>query len=169
MPPHPSPWMSTAMSPSRCSRKVPPEWRNSSKASIKTHKGETKGERKLHLPLHNPIPNISNNISLPIQTKTPEVLTTSGVSILAEKEGFEPSIPFWGIHDFQSCALGQLRDFSICVSSCRLAYNTIYNLFCQALFFLFSKNFSLNYLREKSVCINGQIDSGRAENRNRLC
>ena len=33
-------------------------------------------------------------------------------SFLAEKEGFEPSIPFWGIHDFQSCALGQLRDFS---------------------------------------------------------
>ena len=31
---------------------------------------------------------------------------------LAEKEGFEPSIPCWGIHDFQSCALGQLRDFS---------------------------------------------------------
>ena len=36
-----------------------------------------------------------------------------GVYFLAEKEGFEPSIPFWGIHDFQSCALGQLRDFSI--------------------------------------------------------
>ena len=35
---------------------------------------------------------------------------------MAEKEGFEPSIPFWGIHDFQSCALGQLRDFSICVT-----------------------------------------------------
>ena len=34
---------------------------------------------------------------------------------MAEKEGFEPSIPFWGIHDFQSCALGQLRDFSMCV------------------------------------------------------
>ena len=33
--------------------------------------------------------------------------------LMAEKEGFEPSIPFWGIHDFQSCALGQLRDFSI--------------------------------------------------------
>ena len=32
---------------------------------------------------------------------------------MAEKEGFEPSIPFWGIHDFQSCALGQLRDFSL--------------------------------------------------------
>ncbi len=32
--------------------------------------------------------------------------------ILAEKEGFEPSKPFWGLHDFQSCALGQLRDFS---------------------------------------------------------
>ena len=26
---------------------------------------------------------------------------------MAEKEGFEPSIPFWGIHDFQSCALDQ--------------------------------------------------------------
>ena len=39
--------------------------------------------------------------------------TPFGVSsFLAEKEGFEPSIPFWGIHDFQSCALGQLRDFS---------------------------------------------------------
>ena len=35
------------------------------------------------------------------------------VFFMAEKEGFEPSIPFWGIHDFQSCALGQLRDFSI--------------------------------------------------------
>ena len=34
------------------------------------------------------------------------------VLFMAEKEGFEPSIPFWGIHDFQSCALGQLRDFS---------------------------------------------------------
>ena len=36
-----------------------------------------------------------------------------GPQFMAEKEGFEPSIPFWGIHDFQSCALGQLRDFSI--------------------------------------------------------
>ena len=35
-----------------------------------------------------------------------------GGIFMAEKEGFEPSIPFWGIHDFQSCALGQLRDFS---------------------------------------------------------
>ena len=26
---------------------------------------------------------------------------------MAEKEGFEPSIPLWGIHDFQSCALDQ--------------------------------------------------------------
>ena len=28
---------------------------------------------------------------------------------LAEKEGFEPSKPFWGLHDFQSCALDQAR------------------------------------------------------------
>ena len=39
-----------------------------------------------------------------------------GVIFMAEKEGFEPSIPFWGIHDFQSCALGQLRDFSMRLS-----------------------------------------------------
>ena len=32
---------------------------------------------------------------------------------LAEKEGFEPSNRFWRLHDFQSCALDQLRDFSI--------------------------------------------------------
>ena len=32
--------------------------------------------------------------------------------IVAEKKGFEPLIPLWGIHDFQSCALDQLRDFS---------------------------------------------------------
>ena len=25
--------------------------------------------------------------------------------ILAEQEGFEPSVPFWGTHDFQSCPL----------------------------------------------------------------
>lgn len=31
---------------------------------------------------------------------------------LAEMERFELSIPFWGIHDFQSCALDQLRDIS---------------------------------------------------------
>ena len=31
---------------------------------------------------------------------------------LAEKEGFEPSRPFRGLHDFQSCALDQLGDFS---------------------------------------------------------
>ena len=48
---------------------------------------------------------------------------------MAEKEGFEPSIPFWGIHDFQSCALGQLRDFSMCVTrfvlSLRVSFDII--------------------------------------------
>ena len=32
---------------------------------------------------------------------------------MAEKEGFEPSRPFRSLHDFQSCALDQLGDFSI--------------------------------------------------------
>ena len=52
---------------------------------------------------------------------------------MAEKEGFEPSIPFWGIHDFQSCALGQLRDFSIGLIWNQLAYNTPSEAICQAL------------------------------------
>ena len=47
----------------------------------------------------------------PHQQKT-NPIRMDGVCFLAEKEGFEPSIPFWGIHDFQSCALGQLRDLS---------------------------------------------------------
>lgn len=34
-------------------------------------------------------------------------------AFVAEKEGFEPSRPFRGLHDFQSCALDQLGDFSI--------------------------------------------------------
>src|SRR5699024_11025230 len=33
--------------------------------------------------------------------------------LVAEKEGFEPSRPFRGLHDFQSCALDQLGDFSM--------------------------------------------------------
>ena len=36
---------------------------------------------------------------------------------MAEKKGFEPLIPLWGIHDFQSCALDQLRDFSVSVEN----------------------------------------------------
>ena len=28
-----------------------------------------------------------------------------GVIYMAEQEGFEPSVPFWGTHDFQSCPL----------------------------------------------------------------
>ena len=51
----------------------------------------------------------------PHQKKKSLILTDEAFLFLAEKEGFEPSIPFWGIHDFQSCALGQLRDFSMCV------------------------------------------------------
>ena len=50
---------------------------------------------------------------------------------MAEKEGFEPSIPFWGIHDFQSCALGQLRDFSNCAAFGQPGYNTTISIICQ--------------------------------------
>ena len=45
---------------------------------------------------------------------------------MAEKEGFEPSRPFRGLHDFQSCALDQLGDFSIhTIHFFRLAANGI--------------------------------------------
>ena len=58
-----------------------------------------------------------------------------GVYSMAEKEGFEPSIPFWGIHDFQSCALGQLRDFSIKLRYCsQPMYITPFDWICQPLF-----------------------------------
>lgn len=32
---------------------------------------------------------------------------------MAEMEGFELSKPGYGLHDFQSCALGQLGDISV--------------------------------------------------------
>ena len=67
---------------------------------------------------------------------------------MAEKEGFEPSIPFWGIHDFQSCALGQLRDFSKWLRCNQLAYNTASDSICQVLILTFYKLFC----EMKSVC-----------------
>ena len=63
---------------------------------------------------------------------------------MAEKEGFEPSIPFWGIHDFQSCALGQLRDFSMSWLRCQPGYNTIFSSFCQLLISVFPAFFRGN-------------------------
>ena len=47
------------------------------------------------------------------KTKNRETFRLRG--FLAEKEGFEPSRPFRSLHDFQSCALDQLGDFSIAV------------------------------------------------------
>ena len=67
----------------------------------KSHKGQRKGQR---------------------QRKSPVTTMVTGFS-MAEKEGFEPSIPFWGIHDFQSCALDQTTRL---LHSCRtrLLYST---------------------------------------------
>lgn len=51
-------------------------------------------------------------------------------SVVAEKEGFEPSIPFWGIHDFQSCALGRTTRL---LQTIEMLFNSsliiIYNIF----------------------------------------
>ena len=66
---------------------------------------------------------ISRNRPENVLQKKTNPTRLDGVYFMAEKEGFEPSIPFWGIHDFQSCALGQLRDFSKCaVRSAKLYY-----------------------------------------------
>ena len=43
--------------------------------------------------------------------KSPKNHSSSGF-FLAEREGFEPSVPLWGTHDFQSCALDQLSHLS---------------------------------------------------------
>ena len=72
---------------------------------------------------------------------------------MAEKEGFEPSIPFWGIHDFQSCALGQLRDFSMCRLRCQPGYNTTSVRICQPLFLHFEKKFWFHLPMDFSVKI----------------
>ena len=70
---------------------------------------------------------------------------------MAEKEGFEPSIPFWGIHDFQSCALGQLRDFSKNIALCnQLAYITPFVFVCQDLIRknYLSENFQVDIVKK---------------------
>ena len=54
---------------------------------------------------------------------------------MAERKGFEPLIPFWGIHDFQSCALDQLGHLSK-----TLNYYTKRIYICQVLFTIFIKN-----------------------------
>ena len=56
---------------------------------------------------------IAFNCSNPLPLIKIAPIRRMGAIFMAEKEGFEPSKPFWGLHDFQSCALGQLRDFSI--------------------------------------------------------
>ena len=62
---------------------------------------------------------------------------------MAEKEGFEPSIPFWGIHDFQSCALGQLRDFSKCAVQSAKTYYRIFMKMSSIIFTIYKKIFQL--------------------------
>ena len=55
---------------------------------------------------------------------------------MAERKGFEPLIPFWGIHDFQSCALDQLghlsTDFYIIAEAFLIVkcfFNNFYDIF----------------------------------------
>ena len=64
--------------------------------------------------------------------------TFSRAFSLAEKERFELSNRFWRLHDFQSCALDQLGDFSkYSIVARRLIYHTTSVSVCQYLFSLF--------------------------------
>ena len=71
--------------------------------------------------------------------------------IVAEKKGFEPLIPLWGIHDFQSCALDQLRDFSTFaqvksrIFTCQLGYYNAGTPQSQGIFSFFEEKFSGAY------------------------
>ena len=65
---------------------------------------EYKGDREIRLF------DIHSNLSTTNRKRKPHL--KGEVFFLAEMERFELSIPFWGIHDFQSCALDQLRDIS---------------------------------------------------------
>ena len=44
---------------------------------------------------------------------------------MAEKEGFEPSISFWDIHDFQSCALGRTTRLLHVRSNCVIQFSFV--------------------------------------------
>ncbi len=44
---------------------------------------------------------------------------------LAEREGFEPSIPFWSIHAFQACALD--RSATSPYLFCRSSFHQFFN------------------------------------------
>ena len=70
---------------------------------------------------------------------------------MAEKKGFEPLIPLWGIHDFQSCALDQLRDFSTFAQdesilfTCQLGYYNAGKVQSQGIFSFFPEKFKSAY------------------------
>ena len=72
-----------------------------------------------------------------MENKNPRKYYLQGLS-LAEKERFELSKPFWGLHDFQSCALDQARrllrvTLQICVRDKMLNDCIIFVYLCQQL------------------------------------
>ena len=60
----------------------------------------------------------------PHSTALPPLRMVAGK--VAERRGFEPRIPFWGIHDFQSCSFGQLGHLSASSSLALLARTLVY-------------------------------------------
>ena len=74
------------------------------------------------------------------KTKPPEIYTREVTVAMAEKERFELSKPFCGLHDFQSCALDQARRLL------RLSIDV--QLTCQKILLAFNKNvnFIIHYM-----------------------
>ena len=65
--------------------------------------------------------------------------------LLAEREGFEPSVRDYRTHDFQSCALDQLSHLSV---STHIWYHNLFRL--SSVFFTFFKFFQKNCHFQKS-------------------
>ena len=69
---------------------------------------------------------------------------------MADREGFEPSIPFRGIHDFQSCALGHSAIYPYSVTS-----HDNFRIYAYInRYFIFSKHFFANM---KKYCLQTQF------------
>ncbi len=47
------------------------------------------------------------------ETRRTEPRPLVATSSMAERGGFEPPVPLWGTHDFQSCTIGQLCHLSV--------------------------------------------------------
>ncbi len=65
----------------------------------------TNGDKSKQLKLKEQ-PDIDSEILFENNKKEQSYSKSSDYSLMAERVGFEPTVPFWGTHDFQSCSFG---------------------------------------------------------------